>query len=178
MTSMNHYSVKVHVRPELRYGSLLGGTSLPQALARGIEDVVVSQWQSAPTGGEHLRLEFSRPADSELLAEIQAAAAQVGYRLVEAEVEEFVDKAVSGAIVGFCGSGGATAASTRNPLLTLIAAAIGGYVGAWAGASVRTLVASYRYQSHRSGRWIVTELPITGQDPMLQPDPSAAFLSA
>jgi|SRR5215213_1041392 len=175
---MNHYAVKVHVRPELRYGSLLGGASLPQVLARGIEDVAVSQWQSAPTGGEHLLLEFSRPADNELLADIQAAAGQVGYALVEAEVEEFVDKAVSGAIVGFCGSGGGMATATRDPLLSLIAAAIGGYVGAWAGASVRTLVASYRYQVHRSGRWIVTELPVSEQDQMLQPDPSAAFLPA
>ncbi|MGN6558112.1 MAG: hypothetical protein ACTHLH_08900 [Solirubrobacterales bacterium] len=175
---MSHYSVRVRVRPELRYGSLLGGASLPQALARGIEDVVVSQWQSAPTGSEHLRLEFSRPADSELLTEIQAAAVQVSYRLVEAEVEEFVDKAVSGAIVGFCGGGGVTAATTRNPLLTLIAAAIGGYVGEWAGASVRTLVASHRYQLHRSGRWVVTELPVAKQAPTLRPDPSAVFLPA
>jgi hypothetical protein len=174
---MKHYSVKVHVRPELRFGSLLGSASLPQALARGIEGVVVSQWQSAPTGGEHLWLELSRPSDGEPLAEIRAAAVQVGYALVEAEVEEFVDNTVRGAVIGFCG-GGATGATTRNPLLTLIAAAIGGYVGERVGASVRTLVASHRYQLHRSGRWIVTELPLAAQRPTLQPDPSPTFLPA
>lgn len=174
---MIHYSVKVHVRPELRYGSLLGGASLRQAIARRIEDVIVSQWQSAPTGGEHLRLVLSRPSDGELLAEIEAAAVQVGYALVEADVEEFVDNAVRGAVIGFCGGGGATGATTRNPLLTLIAAAIGGYVGERVGASVRTLVATHRYQLHRSGCWIVTELPLVAQEqPTLQPDPSAAFL--
>lgn len=176
---MNHYSVKVHVRPELRYGSLLGGTSLPQALARAIEDVTISQCQSAPTGGEHLWLELSRPSRGELLAEIETAAVQVGHALVEAEIEEFVDNAVRGAVIGFCGGGGATGATTRNPLLTLIAAAIGGYVGERVGASVRTLVSTHRYQLHSSGRWIVIELPLAAREqPTLQPDPSAAFLPA
>ena len=175
---MKYYSVKAHVRPELRYGSLLGGLSLPQALARGIEEVVIDQWQSAPTGGEHLWLKLSRPSEERLLAEIQAAAVQVGYALVEAEVEEFVDNAVSGAIAGFCGSGGATGATTRNPLLTLIAAAIGGYVGERVGASVRTLITSRHYQLHQSGRWIVTELPVAAQGPEFQPDPRAAFRPA
>jgi hypothetical protein len=176
---MHHYSAKVHVRPELRYGSLLGGTNLSEALVRGLEDVIVSQWQSAPTGGDHLRLEFSRPSDKELLAEIESAAVQVGYALVEAEVEEFVDSAVRGAVIGFCGCGGAAGVTSRNPLLTLIAAAIGGYVGERAGASVRTLVASRRYQLHRNGRWIVTELPVAAPGrPVPQPDPAAAFLPA
>jgi hypothetical protein len=176
---MKHYSVKVHVRPELRYGSLLGGASLPEALARGIEDVIVSEGQSAPTGGDYLWLELSRPSDGELLAEIGAAAVQVGYALVEAEVEEFVDNAVRGALIGFCSGGGVTGATTRNPLLTLIVAAIGGFVGERAGASVRTLVATHRYQLHRSGRWIVTELPFTAyEQPTLQADLSAAFLPA
>lgn len=173
---MNHYSVKVHVRPELRYGSLLGGVSLPQVLARGIQDVIISQWQSAPTGGEHLWLELSRPSDGELLAEIEAAAVQVGYALVDAEVEEFVNNAMRGAIIGFCG-GGATGATTRNPLLTAIAAVIGGYVGERVGASIRTLVATHRYQLHRSGRWIVTELPLAAQAQSTPlPDPSVTFL--
>jgi hypothetical protein len=175
---MSHYLVKVHVRPELCYGSLLGGENLSEALARGLEDVVVGQWQSAPTGGDHLRLEFSQPSDKELLAEIERAAVRVGYALVEAEVEEFVDNAVRGAVVGFCG-GGAAGVTTRNPLLALIAAAIGGYVGERAGASMRTLVASRRYQLHRSGRWIVTELPVAAPRQLVsQPDPAAAFLPA
>jgi hypothetical protein len=117
-------------------------------------------------------------SDGELLAEIQAAAVQVGFALVEAEVEEFVDNAARGAVVGFCGSGGAMGATTRNPPLTLIAAAIGGYVGQRVGASVRTLVASHRYQLHGSGHWIVTELPLAAQGPPLQSDPSTAFLPA
>lgn len=172
---MNHYSVKIHVRPELRYSSLLGGTNLSEALARTLGGVIVSQWQSAPTGGDHLRLEFSRPSRKELLAEVQTAAVQAGYALVEAEVEEFVDKAVTGAIVGFCGTGGAAGLTTRNPLLTLIAAAIGGYVGERAGASARTLIASHRYQLHQSGRWIAaTTRVIAPGQPAPQPDLAAA----
>lgn len=129
-------------------------------------------------GAPHLWLELSRRSDSELLAEIEAAAVQVGYALVEAEVEELVDNAVRGAVIGFCG-GGATGATTRNPLLAVIGAVIGGYVGERVGASVRTLVATHRYQLHRSGSWIVTELPLAAQgQPALQPDPSAAFLPA
>lgn len=175
---MKHYSVKVHVRPELRYASLLGGASLPEAFARVLEDVIVSQWQSAPAGGDHLRLEFSRPSDEELVAEIEAAAVQIGYALVEAEVEEFVDHAVQGAIVGFFGGGTATSAATRNPPLALIAALIGAYAGNRVGAQVRTLIATRRYQLHRSGQLIVTERPLPTQQPTLQPDPSAAFLPA
>lgn len=175
---MKHYSVRVHLRPELRYGLLLAGASLPQAFMHALEDVIISHWQSAPTGGDHLRLEFSRPSEKGLLAEIQAAAVQVGYALVEAEIKEFVDNAVRGAVVGFCG-GGVAGAKTRNPLLALIAAAIGGFVGERAGASMRTLIDSRRYQLHRSGRWIVTELPITAsQQPVSRPDPTAAFLPA
>jgi hypothetical protein len=176
---MKHYSVKVHVHPELRYSSLLGGTSLPDALARELEGVIISQWHSAPTGGDRLRLEFSRPSDDELLAEIRAAAVKVGYTLVEAEVEEFVDHAVHGAFIGFCGGGGAAGATTRNLLISLIAAAIGGYVGERVGASMRTLVASHHYEFHRSGHWIVTESPLLEQrQPDLQPDPGAVFLPA
>jgi hypothetical protein len=175
---MKHYSVKVRVRPELRYASLLGGASLPDALARVLEDVVVSQWQAAPSGGEHLRLQLSRPSDEELLAEIGAAAIQVGYELVEAEVEELVDRAVKGAIIGFCGTGTATGAATRNSPLALVAALVGAYVGHRVGAEVRTLIASRRYQLHRNGQWIVTELPVAAQQQPLQPDPSAAFLPA
>jgi hypothetical protein len=160
---MKHYSVK--------------GASLPQALERGIENVVVSQWQPAPAGGEHLRLQLSRPSGEELLAEVGSAAVQVGYALVEAEVEEFVDNAAKGALVGLFGSGAATGAATRNPSLALIAAAIGAYVGKQVGASMRTLVASRRYQLHRNGRWIVTELLLPAQEqPTFQPDQSAAFL--
>lgn len=172
---MKHYSVKVHLRPELRYDSLLGDASLPQALVGVLEDVVVEQWQSAPTGGDHLWLALSRPSGEELLAEIGAAAVQVGYALVEAEVEEFVDHAVSGALVGFGAAGTATGATTRNPLLALIAAAIGAWAGQQVGASMRTLVASHRYQLHHNGRWIELPLP-ERQAP--QPDPAAAFLPA
>jgi len=78
-----------------------------------------------------------------------------------------------------CGGGAATGATTRNPLLTLVAAVIGGYVGERVGGSVRSLVATNRYQLHRTGRWAVTELPLAAQEqPALQPDPSAAFLPA
>jgi hypothetical protein len=172
---MKHYSVKVHLRPELRYASLLGGATLPQALVGVLEDVVIEQWQSAPSGGDHLCLALSRPSDEELLAEIGAAAVQVGYALVEAEVEEFVDHAVSGALVGFGGAGTATGATSRNPMLTLIAAAIGAWAGQQVGASMRTLVASHRYQLHHNGGWIELPLP-ERQAP--QPDPAAAFLPA
>jgi hypothetical protein len=176
---MKHYSVKVHVRPELRYGSLLGGASLPEALAGAIENVFISQWQPAAAGGDHLWLHLSRPSDEELLAEIGTAAIQIGYALVEAEVEEFVDHAVHGALVGFGGAGTATGATTRNPLLTLIAAAIGAYAGQQVGASMRTLVASHRYQLHRSGRWIATEIPVLpGEQVAPQPEPAASFLLA
>lgn len=161
---MKHYSVKVHVRPELRYASLLGGASLPEGLAQVLEGVVVSQWQPATTGGDHLWLQLSRPSDEELLAEIGAGAIQVGYALVEAEVEELVDHAVQGAIIGFFGGGTATSAATRNPPLALIAALIGAYAGNRAGAQVRTLVANHRYQLHRNDQWIVTELPGAGQE--------------
>lgn len=174
---MKHYSMKIHVSPELRYGSLLGSASLPQALMSEIKDGIVSQYQPVPTGGEHLRLELSRPSDDgELLAEIEAAAAQVGYAVLEVEVEEFVDNAVRGALIGFCvgGGGGAT---TRNPLLTLIAAAIGAYAGERIGTQVRTLVATRHYQLNRNGRWIVTELPLAAPgQPTPQPDPSGAAL--
>ena len=175
---MKHYSVKVHVRPELRYASLLGGASLPEALTGVLEDVTVSQWQSAFTGGDHLRLQLSRPSDDELLAEIGAAAIQVGYALVEAEVEEFVDHAVQGAIIGFSGAGTATGAATRNSPLALVAALIGAYAGNRVGAQMRTLIATRRYQLHRNGQWIVTELPVPAQQPTPQPDPSGAFLPA
>lgn len=174
---MKHYSVKVHLRPELRYGSLLGGSSLPEALVGVLEDAVVGQWQSAPTGGEHLWLGLSRPSEEELLAEIGAAAVQIGFGLVEAEVEEFVDQAVCGLLVGFAGAGTATGASMRNPLLTLIAAAAGAYAGRQVGASMRTLVASHRYQLHRSG-WIATELSLPARHQVLRGDPAAAFLPA
>jgi hypothetical protein len=175
---MKHYSVKVHVRPELRYGSLLGGASLPEALAGPIENVFISQWQPAAAGGDHLWLHLSRPSDEELLAEIGAAAIQVGYALVEAEVEEFVDHAVQGAIIGFCGGGTATSAATRNSPLALIAALVSAYIGNRVGVEVRTLIATRHYQLHRSGQWIVTEVPLPAQQPTLQPDPSAAFLPA
>jgi hypothetical protein len=173
---MNYYSVKVHLRPELRYGSLPGG-QLSGALADLLEDVIVAQWAHAPTGGVHLRLEFSRPSRGELMAEIHRAAEQVGYTLMEAEVEEFVDKAVSGTIIGFCGTGGAARLKTENPLLTLTAAVIGGYVGKRAGESMRTLVASHRYQLHRNGRWIFTELPVIAapEEPVWQPAGAVPF---
>src|SRR5262249_20702439 len=107
MTMKHYYSAKVHLRPQLRYDALLGGgDDLPVALARGLEGVAVSRWEKATEGGDQLTLDFSGPSRDELLAEIERAAVQVGYSLVEAEVEEFVDRAATGLVAGFVGVGG------------------------------------------------------------------------
>lgn len=172
-----YYSVKVHLRPQLRYASLLGGEDLPVALVRGLEGAVVTRWQAAMEGGDHLTLEFSGTSRNDLLAEIERAAIQVGFALVEAEVEEFVDRAATGLVAGFLSASGAAGLTTRNLLVTLLAGAAGAYAGEKAGASARALVASRRYQLHRSGRWI--EMPSVSRsvEPSAsQPEPIDAFV--
>jgi hypothetical protein len=173
-----YYSVKVHLRPQLRYASLVGGEALPAALVRGLEGAAVTRWQAAPEGGDHLTLEFAGPSRSELLGEFERAAVQVGYALVEAEVEEFVDRAAVGLLAGFLGAGGAAGLTTRNLLVTFLAGAAGAYAGEKAGASARALVASRRYQLHRSGRWIETTPPVSrsAELPSLRPEPAEAFV--
>lgn len=173
-----YYSVKVHLRPQLRYDALLGGDDLPVALARGLEGVVISQWQKATEGGDLLTLDFSGSSRNGLLAEIERGAVQVGYSLVEAEVEEFVDRAATGLLAGLASAGGAAGVTTRNVWVTLLAGAVGAFAGEKVGAAARTVVAHHRYQLHRSGRWIVTELPVppSAQPGGSQPDPIAAFV--
>jgi hypothetical protein len=178
MMMKRYYSAKVHLRPQLRYDALLGGEELPVALARCLEGVVVSRWEKSTEGGDLLTLDFSGSVRDDLRAEIERAAVQVGYSLVEAEVEEFVDKAATGLVAGFVGIGGVAGLKTRNLLVTLLAGAAGAFAGEKAGAAARILVAHHRYQLHRSRRWIVTKLPVTptGQSEVPQADPMAAFV--
>jgi hypothetical protein len=82
---------------------------------------------------------------------------------------------VQGAIIGFGGAGTANGAATRNSTLALVAALVGAYAGNRVGAQMRTLIATRRFQLHRNGQWIVTELPVPAQQPTPQPDPSAAL---
>lgn len=154
---MSHLAIRVHARPELRYLSLLeGAPSLAHALAPHLEKVAVVEAGPAPEGGEHLGLETARADREEILNEIALALQQAGYYFVKAEVSEIVDEAVQWGVSGLLSLGGAAGLKTKNPFVTIAAAALGYWAGREAGAKVQSVANTHLYRWFPDRGWVAT----------------------
>lgn len=157
---MSLYAIHIRVQANLYYGSLLGpASSLTEALSEVLADGVIGEARGALEGGEHIDLLMHRPTHQQAVTEILGALESVGFSLLEAEVDEIVDKAVQGAVLGFCGGGG-LGLTTKNPYVELLAAAIGALAGSMAGSKLEEIAARFHYRWFPATGWVVTQLPI------------------
>lgn len=155
---MNRHVIRGRVRPNFYYASLhVGATTIAEVLGDVIADAVSVESAPSPEGGETLRVEISRPTHTEAFEAVLAAVERAGYSMLEAEVGEIVDGSVQGAMVGLLG-GGAPGAMKERPLVAIIGAALGWWVGREVGASARKLGAAYRYQCLAATGWTYTEI--------------------
>jgi hypothetical protein len=149
---------------------------LAHAVGQGLEQIAVIGGAAAPEGGELLRLETPRGDREEILNEIVLALQQAGYHFVKAEIAEIVDEAVRTSVAGVLTLGGIAGAKTRNPLITLTAAAVGGWAGAVAGAQVQSVASRHLYRWLPSEGWVTTDLGISSS-PAIAQQPAAPLFA-
>jgi hypothetical protein len=155
---MTKYAIKLRVRPSAYHGSLLGGAAtIAEAIAQTSEEVLVSEWCRAPEGGELLALSLRGDGRDQAFNQALMLVQGFGYSLLGAEVNEIVDNAVEGAVVGFLGCG-AIGSTTKSPVIALVAGVAGALAGSKAGSLVETVGARHRYQWLPGSGWVISEI--------------------
>ena len=148
---MNRYRLRATPHPALAFSYALAhqltAASIAQALVQALEGVAVRQIAGSSLGGYDVELQLDRPSHGDAVAQISVAFQQLGFSVAEATVTEWVTTTVELSILG-CLGGGAVGSATRDPGATVIAAVVGGFAGAIAGAYVHKVAAAYQAQRH------------------------------
>lgn len=101
----------------------------------------------------HVDVALSLDCENHLEAanDVIVALQRLGYSVVNLEVDELVDRATETMILSALGIGGTTQAKTKSPLIALLAALGGGYVGRLVGSQIKRFEPIYRFVPSASG---------------------------
>jgi len=147
---MSIYRVQAlrHTHPRLGHEGLAGGINWL------ISDTAIVEVEQPDSHREYLSLQLRRDEHLQAVNEISEAVQRLGYTLLNIEISELVGQTVEATVFSAAGTGGVVHAKTDNPLLTLLAAIVGGFVANRVAAQLRRYEVVYRFAPSPSG-WVL-----------------------
>jgi hypothetical protein len=136
---------KIIARPDIRL-AFPGPIEPPLTdymLVEALVGLTVRELGEDQLGRRTVDVQLQRPTHDQALHEIIGTLQQFGFAFVEATVTEWASQTVERAFLWGLG-GGALGATSDNPAAALLAAVVGGLIGAATGAEVHKLTAEYR----------------------------------
>jgi len=147
---MTPYRVRVRTRRHTH--PRLGNEGISQA---GIEwlipDAVLVGRQEIDSLHVDVALCFDHEDHLEAANEVIVALQRLGYSVINLEVDELIDRATETMILSALGVGGTAQVKAKNPLIALIAALGGGFVGRLVGSQMKQFETIYRLVPSASG---------------------------
>jgi hypothetical protein len=137
--SLYHAQVRIHAS---RWAPYFSRELTAEALGTAITNVLVRRLTALADQGYEAELLLQRPTHEDALLEISAAIERLGYAVGEAFIVEYASAVAESAVSGFFGAG-ALGATSRNPVIALVAAGAGAAVGAAVGRFIQIEKARY-----------------------------------
>ena len=113
----------------------LGGEGISQiAIEWLISDAVLVNHEEIDSLHVDIALHLDREDPLEATNDVIGALQRLGYSVINLDVDELVGRIAETTLLSALGAGGTAHATTKNPLIALIAALGGAYVGRWAAS--------------------------------------------
>lgn len=160
------HTYRIVARPDIRYAHVrqIGLPLRAESLVGLLSGLVVNQAPSEDRLGRFIvDLSLDRQAPEEALGDIADAMKLLGFSVVEVTVSEWADEAAGQAVLYALSGGLVGGATTENPTVALVAAAVGAIVGHLAGSQVRKLTHQYEARPLRFG-WHIRDI---GEQPAI-----------
>jgi hypothetical protein len=151
------YRYRLRLRPQIGGYPRRRPQVMPfaETVAQSVEGAVIYEFGQDDLGDHALHVGLTRATHEQALDELFTRTQQFGYAWVSATISQWVDEAVSGAILGSLGAG-AIGARANNELVLAGAALVGAFAGRAIGAQVgREEVVFHVQRAYPSG-WILT----------------------
>lgn len=159
---------KIVVRPDIRL-AFPGPVEPPLTeamLVEALAGVAVRELSENQWGHRTVDVQLQRPTHDQALHEIIGTLQGFGFAFVEATVSEWANEAAQRGFLWAIGGGGTVGAASDNATAALLAALVGGFIGAVTGAEVHKLTAEYRAVWNYHDRcWVFHEV----EQPQPQP---------